>query len=426
MKPRFILFAFWIVWSAELSAAPIPFEIPRALKSAVPDVPAAENNFPRFAAILAADSLERRKQVREARDQIRRGQSITDQDLLKHLRERHEQASALLKPPLRFAPESDARQGILLAEFFWGTEVLARQALAEQPQETDRIIEDLLRWTRDLRHAQPRLIEMLMLATGWKSAFDVLLLQWQRDPLQLVSLAGIEAIAAANRSDRDALFETLKAEFRWQIQSGDVRDLLRNDDNAAMMSFFLHPPFDRATPAELLKLSYDPQIEFLRASIQTRGMIEALQNDLPVNQWPGFNPPARTGVKISDYADRPNGLGDLFYEYGNSQMMMGGLSVELGRGQLLQAALHWLRVEQQGRIVSPVDFAAFKDPVDGSPLKIEINDRVIRTKGANRKYDIPDPRADPKPEAGFYPDGSDDGVIVVPRWRIAETDKSVK
>src|SRR6478735_3740192 len=112
MKRSLIPSVLWIGLSGFLAAAPVPFEIPSNLKSTAPEVASAENNLLRFGAILAADSTERRKQVREAREQTRRGESITDRDLLTHLRQRHEQASALLKPPLRFVPEMNMRSSI--------------------------------------------------------------------------------------------------------------------------------------------------------------------------------------------------------------------------------------------------------------------------------------------------------------------------
>ena len=86
---------------------------------------------------------------------------------------------------------------------------------------------------------------------------------------------------------------------------------------------------------------------------------------------------------------------------------------------LAEAGLAWLKHERDGTEITPDLFRDFRDPVDGKPVDIDLESRIIRCRGCNMKADPPDPTSPPPPKAGYFSIG-DDQLLIVPRWKPAK------
>jgi hypothetical protein len=313
-------------------------------------------------------------------------------------------------------PDMEVSATVPLFLLFQGSEVLARQALLEKDDaQADMLLGDMLRWSHLLRNSRPNFVQILVARFGWRSAFNTLLRDWVNHPDQAKRFDEIEKFAANNRLERSELIEALKAEFHWEVNLGGVRKMLTDERYAGFSAYSLNPPFNKLSAEQLLKLPYDVQADFQRGSAQVLARLECLKRGDPIVRWPGFKLPANAST-FENYAKRPNGLGDLFYEQTDPTMENQARASSLSLGPLLDACLLWLKLEREGQPIDESRFTAFVDPVDGKPLTIDLKLRTIRTRGPNQKADPPDAGADPPPAAGFFMSG-DDSIIAVPRWR---------
>ena len=121
-----------MVWFLVAGKGPTEFVIPEALRFTGPEIPAAENNLPRFFDAIGPSVREEVKGVQEARQQLSEGRKIQDEELLEKLRARHQRANESLKPPLAFIPDMEVSAIVPLFLLFQGSEVLARQAMLEK------------------------------------------------------------------------------------------------------------------------------------------------------------------------------------------------------------------------------------------------------------------------------------------------------
>ncbi len=411
-----IITAFGIPGFAYSEEAQMPFDLPDALKSTAPEIPADRNHLTRFFATFPRSVPEFTRSVTKAEERLNEGKDAGDPELLGKLRDRHAQAKELLKPPLAFTPETDATHTVVLFGLFRETGVLARQAMFEKDHaKADQMLGDMLEWSRMLRNAQPNLFQAAISRNGWQHAFDTLLLDWANHPDQARRLGEIEPLHLRNRIDREEFIGMLKSEALWCVRSGGLRKTLEDQEHAGAATMFLKPPFNELSVKDLLKLPYDAEAEFRRDMDETLGILECLKNGAPMYRWPGFEIPV-TGHSIEDYAKRPNGLGDLYREQTNHTLRYGIWAGTLTRSPLLDACFHWLKLERDGKIVDQTSLADLLDPVDGKPMEVDVKNRTIRSRGVNRKSDPREKELGPMPDAGFTISG-DDLVIVVPRWK---------
>ena len=410
------ILALGVVWFLVAGKGVNEFVIPEALRFTSPEIPAAENNLPRFFDAIGPSTREEMDAIREVRKQSGEGKKIQDEELLEKLRGEHRQANDSIKLPLAFVPDMEFSVITPLFFLFQGSEVLARQALLERDDlQADQLLGDMLRWSRLLRNSRPNFVQISVTRFGWQSAFNTLLLDWVRHPDQAKRLDEIEKIAAGNRFERAEFVESLKAEFHWDVGLGGVRKMLADERYAGVAAMILHPPFNELSVSKLLELPYDAQADLRRESNEVLARLECLKRGDPIVRWPRFKLPANAS-NFENYAKRPNGLGDLFYEQADPSIQNQAWSSALSLGPLLEACLHWLKLEREGRSIDEYEFTGFKDPVDGKQLMIDTKLRTIRTRGPNQKVDPSDAGADPQPAAGFFMSG-DDSVMVVPRWR---------
>ena len=427
MKRTFIVAAVVLGFAAALLAKGRTgtFVLPDALKSTAPEIPADQNNLTRFFTAFPKFTPEIVKPLSKAEEQLDAGKGVEDPELLRKLLDRHRQAKDLLKLPLAFNPDMEPADTVKLFGLFQEAAVLARQAMFEKDHaKADDLLGDLLGWSRMLRNARPNLMQAAISRNGWQRAFNALLLDWAEHPDQSKRLAEIEQLHSKNRIDREELLETLKSEALWCARLGGLRKMLKDEKYADSATMFLKPPFNGLSAKDLLKLPYDAEADFRREMDETRGTLECLKNGTPMVRWPGCEIPV-TGHTLEDYAKRPNGLGDLYREQMDSSMRNGVWSSALTRSPLLDACLHWLKLERDGKPVDETGFTSFLDPVDGKPLSINFKLRTIRSRGLNQKADPPDPEGGPLPAAGFFFSG-DDFMIVVPRWRSGGSGRGAK
>ncbi len=59
---------------------------------------------------------------------------------------------------------------------------------------------------------------------------------------------------------------------------------------------------------------------------------------------------------------------------------------------LLDACLHWLKLESEGEKLTASDFSGFADSMDGRALTIDFDQRTLRSLGVDR---VADEGADP-------------------------------
>ena len=414
-----VLFGFTV---ASLVAGPEEaFVLPDALKSTVPEIPADQNNLTKFFTAFPKSTPEITKLLREAEERLNAGKDVDNQDLLEKLRKSHRLAKDLLKPPLSFTLEMEVSNTTSLIRLFQGAGVLGRQAMFEKDySKADDLIGDMLEWSRLLRNARPNLVQALISRYGWKCAFNALLLDLANHPDQPKRLAEIKQFHAKNRIERAELMESLKSEALWSAHTGGLKKLLKDENYADMMTFYLKPPFNKLSAEDLLKLPYDTEAEFRREMNEMLGMLECLKKGTPMVHWPGYEIPV-TGHTLEDYAKRPNGLGELYREQMDPSMRRVFWCGTLSHSPLVDACLHWLKLERDGKSIDESSFANWSDPIDGKPLAIDVKQRTIRSRGPNQKVDPPDPEFGKPPAAGFTIRG-DDSVIVVPRWRTAAID----
>lgn len=391
-------------------------EIPADLRSTNVEIPEEANHLSHLLGQLGKTTPEQTGKLREAVDQLKSGKGVEDKPLLDELLRVHKLTDSMLKPPLAFIQDGQP-VAVGLFRVFQGADILARQAMFENDrQRADRILSDMIRWSRTLRHAQPNMIQWIISRYGWKMAFGTLL---EHLPAHAGKFDEIEQLMRENRVQSAELAECQKMELRWWKAQGGLKAMLDEPD-AHFFTIFLKPPFNELSIADLRALPYDAEADFQRFIHDTLETIDCLNKNVPVKDWPGFRVAAGDRT-LDDYRKRSNGLGDLFYEQETRETTVGFWKSALGDDRLLEACLLWLKTERNGGAITVDLFKDFLDPVDGMPLSFDIPQRTISSRGMNGKIDARESVLGPLPAAGFTISG-DDTVIVVPRWRPATTD----
>ncbi|MBN8457015.1 MAG: hypothetical protein J0M04_04150 [Verrucomicrobia bacterium] len=407
--------AYGLIHAAPENGAAPP-AIPDELKPAVTAPAGSETKLRRLKEALDEPNPKLTATLREARLSLLTGKPVTDTELLGKLRTWHQAANRILQPPLAF-PEWSAHdsQVVTLPYLYDGCKILALQARMDGDRQTaDKIVGDLLRWSRDLSNANPIFVEFVIANNGRKRAFEFLFCDLKRHPEPVVRLSQIAKFASDYPPDTAARIESLKSDARWALaylQREETKE--ESELNLKFAAASLKPPFDKLTADDLRGLPSDDAAESKRIIEHTIQDIACLKAGTPMMKWPTLNPKP-TGHTLADYANRPNGLGDLLAEYGTSPtytMLASLISHDL----LITACIRWLELERDGKPITPEAFADLTDPADGKPLELDIQARVIRCRGIDGKHDTPEPGASPKPDVGAFMQGNDP-CIAVPRW----------
>ena len=414
----------WCLLPAHLHADEMPGrgtpEIPTTLRPGSPEVLPGRNGLTRFLSEFTPISPTQSTLYRESLKALRDGKPLDQPELLESLVKLHQQAKKSLAPPLAFTgSEQPGTFSVALFRLFQGAEILARQALANGNRPAaDSYLADLQQWSLMLRNAQPNLIQWVVSHSAWRTSYNCLLEDWQNNPDQDRRLDEIESLVRKNRTTTEELIEAAKGDARWEILHGGVKGVLSELPPSTRMTLFLKEPFAQLSGAEVLALPYDADAQAKRLLRDTLELLRCLEKPAALTEWPVFRDPPN-GHKLDYYRTIPNGLGDLFSEQANRSTSMQFWASALSRNPLAEAGLAWLKHERDGTEITPDLFRDFRDPVDGKPLEIDLESRIIRCRGCNMKADPPDPTSPPPPKAGYFSTG-DDQLLIVPRWKPAQ------
>ena len=395
-------------------------EIPSVLRPNSAEVAPERNGLTRFLNEFSPLSPAQSTLYRESLKALRDGKPLDQPKLLESLVSIHQQAKKSLAPPLAFTGnEQPGTFSVALFRLFQGAEILARQALANGNRPAaDSYLADLQQWSLMLRNAQPNMIQWVVSNFGWRTSFNLLLEDWQSHPDQVRRLAEIEALVQKHRTTTGELIEAAKGDARWAIKHGGIKGILTELPPSTRMTLFLKEPFAQLSAAEVLALPYDADAEAERLLRNTRELLQCLERPTALTEWPVLRETPNRH-KLDHYKTVPNGLGDLFAEQADRSLSMQFWASALSRNLLAEAGLAWLKHERDGTEITPDLFRDFLDPVDGKPLEIDRESRIIRCRGSNMKADPPDPASPPPPKAGFFSVG-DDQLLIVPRWQPAK------
>ena len=395
-------------------------EIPAALRPDSPEVPPERNGLSRFLSGFTPLAPAQSMLYRESLKALRDGKPLDQPELLESLVRIHQQAKKLLVPPLAFTGnEQSGTFSAALIRLFQGTEILARQALANGNRPAaDAYLGDLEQWSLMLRNAQPNLIQWVVSQYGWRTSLNCLLEDWQGHPDQTRRLAEIEALVQRHRTTTGELVEAAKGDARWEIKHGGIKGILSELPPSGRMTLFLREPFAQLSAAEVLALPYDAEADAERLLRDTIDLLRCLEKQTALTEWPVLRE-THNGRELDHYRTIPNGLGELFSEQADRASGMQFWASALSRNPLAEAGLAWLKHERDGTEITPDQFRDFRDPVDGKPLEIDREARIIRCRGRNMKAGPPDPRSPAPPKAGYFSIG-DDQALIVPRWKPAK------
>lgn len=395
-------------------------EIPTTLRPSSPEVLPERNCLTRFLREFTPPSPTQSTLYRESLKALRDGKPLDQPELLESLAKLHQQAKKSLIPPLAFTGnEQPGTFSVALFRLFQGAEILARQALANGNRPAaDSYLADLQQWSLMLRNAQPNLIQWVVSHSGWRTSYNLLLEDWQNHPDQNRRLAEIEALVRKNRTTTEELIEAAKGDARWEILHGGVKGVLSELPPSTRMTLFLKEPFAQLSAAEVLALPYDADAQAKRNLLDTLELLRCLENPTALTEWPVLRATPNEH-RLDHYRRIPNGLGELFSEQADRSSSMQFWASALSRNPLAEAALAWLKHERDGTEITPDLFRDFRDPVDGKPVDIDLESRIIRCRGCNMKADPPDPTSPPPPKAGYLSIG-DDQLLIVPRWKPAK------
>lgn len=414
--PVRILFAFFLFSVANVTAEEKPpaIAIPAEFADTSPPVADAENGILLFLKEFKVPVGEQMERYGDSLDLLKAGRPIADPRFLDEFRRTYELGKKLLKPPLRF-PDYDPLQPHIapFLRLFEATEILARHALLEgDRRSSDRYLADAISWSKLLRKAQPTLLDAHISEYGWRETIGLLLEDWQGHDDQRKRLDQLLPIFRDNRIEIEELVGIAKAEARWWAAQGGLREYLKQPGYGSIAQLMLNERFEGLTHEVLLSLPFDLQADSRRDFNEVAGQIHGLRQGIPALRWPGVSKPV-VNRTLEDYRKLPNGLGDLFNEqqdnFPGGPMWINGLC----RQRLLDACLLWLKRERNGLNVTADSFKELTDPISGEPLDIDLERRVIRCRGWDRKAA---PLNAEKLKPGFH-DEEDDFVLVVPRWK---------
>lgn len=350
-----------------------------------------------------------------ALDSLRVGTPVEDPALFELLEQRHAAARAVLKSPARFPRRTEFEVMAVYGQIFQGAEALACRAMLDGSFPVAAgFHRDMLEWSRLMRNSQPALIEYLVGFTGWLTAFNSMLRDWESHPDQKARLSEIEGLFREFSSPREELIPVFRREGQFWCDLGGTLGFLKQlpDDQAPVLS--LNEPFSELTPGELLKLPFDEKEEIRRFERNLLDTIQAIHRGAPLSDWPATRIEP-TGNTLDFYQVRPNGLGDLLYDHSAKGMVTQVLPMILFARPSMEACLAWLKCENDGKEFTAEFRDLGADPMTGKTLKIELESRRIRSVGPDMKFENLGNDA-------LLPgicSSDDDLLLQVPSWREA-------
>lgn len=396
--------------SAVVIAAELP-AIPKDLQLDVPAVADDQNALLLLTASLPELSPARLDRWNAAWKGVREGEVCEDAEMLAEAEKIHKKADELLRLPARIPPDFDPLKwsgGIL--RLMRTEDLLARQACLQGDRtKMDLHVDALLSWNRKLRSASPNALAMSVARGLWTMAFNVLWVDWEKHPAQEERLKEIEARFLKSRPSREEIADVVKNEFLCVRNEGRLPDMLERYFPDKLS--FLNPPFNQISLKELLKLPYDEAASFSASSEKALKNLEDVRSSQPVSEWRMVTRkvPERT---MEDYKALPNGLYVLISEQAGRGPDITAYSSPLVLNAQMETCLLWLKAEQSGKRFDETNPTISKDPMNGKPLRVEVDSRFILSVGSNLKPDEPTPLTS---EAGFSTLG--EPLLRVPKWR---------
>ena len=159
--------------------------------------------------------------------------------------------------------------------------------------------------------------------------------------------------------------------------------MLQALDPDATLESMLRKPFNALTAGQVLELPYDQSAEVLRVETIRFRILKNLRAGDPLDRWSAPKP-LQGDVTIEDYRKRPNGLGELCHEQSND-ISESVIASNLFKDPAMATCIAWLKAEGEGREFGPGNPAIKLDPVDGRPLRIDVEGRLIKSVGLNRE-----------------------------------------
>lgn len=378
-----------------------------------PEVPDEKNAIILFEQRLEKLDVTTSKSLSEAVKQLRGGTPVNDPALFKKVEERHLVAREVLKAPARTPRRTTYTTLPLYLQILNGADALAyKSSLEGNRAATLEYRRDMLEWSRLIRGSHPEFIVYVMGLVGWRNAFNGMLHDWERHPDQKAGLAEIEALLREFPCPWSELVPVFQREAQFWCDSGGTKGFLEKLPRNQSTALFLREPFDKLTVGDLLDLPYDEASETRRLESQILATIAEVRKESPLIGWPGFGSEKPAGKDLETYRKRPNGLGDLMNDYpteSNKRM----LSLIVFHQPAMETCLAWLKAEGEGKEFTGDSPGVKPDPMTGKLLKIEPENRRIRSVGPNMEFEKME--GDERTPGIFM--AEDDRVLKVPRWR---------
>jgi hypothetical protein len=378
-----------------------------------PDVPDEKNGIVLFENQIKPLENKTAASLSASLDNLRVGTPVDDPALFKLLEKRHATARAILKAPARFPKRTEFEVTAVYGQIFQGAEALACRSMLDGNRPAAAAFHrDMLEWSRLMRNSHPALIEYVIGFSGWVTAFNGMLRDWESHPDQKARLAEIEGLYREFPCSRAELIPVFRRESQFWCDSGGTLGFLKQlppDQSSALQ---LDEPFSELTPGELLKLPYDEAVEIRRFERNLLDTIDAIHRGTPLNNWPAarIDPAGKT---LDVYHARPNGLGDLLYDYSAKELKAQALSMILFAEPSMETCLGWLKAENNRKGFTGESRGVGADPWTGKALKIEPESRRIRSVGPDMELEN---LGDDALLPGIFT-SNDDLLLQVPSWR---------
>lgn len=376
--------------------------------SAVPD---SENGVVILENRLAALDDEIAMTLADGLRQMREGITFEDAALAKQIQERHGIAREALKAPARCRKEP-ARLVFALLRLFDGAEFLSRRSSRAGDHDAAlAYLDDMLTWSGLIRNGNPGSIEAELARNGWGRAFECALQAWESHPDQKAGLEQIEKLFNRHRMPPSEFTQVIRREAQIWAERGGPKGVLRDYSLDAAPFLVLQRPFERLTTAKILELPYDHKAEILRYETEALRIVEILQSGGPLNSWPGFNRKP-IGTTFEDYQKLSNGLGEIFRDYGYDISRI-GMFLTFSKDPAVDTCIAWLKAEGEGKKFVPGGPETKLDPMDGKPLRIDLEKRWIMSLAPDQKLD----QGEKYPEGTGFGQVGTDPCLQVPKWR---------
>lgn len=381
------------------------------LQFQAPPVPDEKNGIMVLESRLADQDIETDVASHKGLEKLRSGKAVEDVALIEQLKRRHKIARQTLKAPVQCRKEAN-RIGSLLAGLFSGAELLSRQCSREGDYEAAMsYLKDMLEWSGLIRNANPNSALTTLARSGWENAFNCAFQEWESHPDQEAGLRAIEKLFHQYRMPQAEYAQVIRREAQLWAERGGPRGFLHGLPLHDPTIMLLQRPLNNLTPAKILELRYDHETEVLRYETEALQIVDILRSGGPLNSWPGFNYQP-VGKTFQDYKDRPNGLGDLFYDYGTS-LSRAGMFLTFSKDPAVETCIAWLKTEGTWKKFVPGGPETKLDPMDGKQLRIDLEKRWILSLAPDQKLD----HGEKYPQGTGFGQVGTDPCLQVPKWR---------